>query len=143
MNSPIEKHSIANYPKSFHGLVVRKENFCIQFTDVKTTLRVNLKNPREGLIKTLKAEMALPVTTAGAEVYISGMRTPIDQIEQLQEALIEAYRKYYDENNIYYEQTYNKRWVNFLRRQRVAFDRIINRIERIELENELHNTGVE
>ena len=131
-------HSIANVPCSFLGFVVRPHNFCLQYQDVNVKLRV-ANNKTDDIIK-FGPENAkgLPVTTDGAQVFISGNTTPIPMVEEIQEKLLEAYKTYYNLHNDYYTRTYNKQWLTFLKKTKVELERQINIIERIELEKELN-----
>ncbi len=140
--SPLQKlHSIASYPKDIHGIVIREQNFCIQFEDVKSTLRVNLLNPKEGTKKTPEGLVSLPVTTTGTQIYLSGMRLPIPKVLKLQEELIKGYRKYYQQNNTYYTVTYGESFLNVLLRHRAELNRVISIAERYEAEMELFGSA--
>lgn len=132
------KHSVANYPDSFLGIVVRPHNMCIQFRGVTSKLRVAHFDESD-LVKCLNNIKVLPLSTEGIKIDISGMGTPIPLIEELQEGLIEAYLKYYKENEKYYRKTYNKDFLSFLLRQRASLTRVITVIERMELEREMYN----
>lgn len=107
------KHSLANYPKNFHGYVVSPHKICIQFKDVGTKLRVAFKNTSD-LIKLPSTEVALPIVTKGVGIDILAVGCEFPVLEDLQMKLLDAYKEYYMKHKDDYKRLYGKSFKDFL-----------------------------
>jgi hypothetical protein len=105
------KHSIANYPKAFHGYVVSPTKICFQFEDVQSKLRFKEGGAYVKLPNTIKA---LPVPVSGVEVDILAVGCQMPVLELLCANMIEAFREYGLKHSEIYQQTYNKEFLVFL-----------------------------
>ena len=107
------KHSFANYPKKFLGTVVSPHKICLQFQDVRTTLRVAYRDESD-LIKLPSTDPALPVVPSGVGIDILAVGCEMPVLEQLQSALIKAYKIYKEQHNDYYIKHYGKHFYEFI-----------------------------
>lgn len=91
------KHHLATYPQGFHGIVVRDDNFCLQFgpIDLQTRLGIVDGSPNtNGLKKILHGlELGIP-THETIELQTIGVRCYFPVLHKLQFQLLEAYDKY-------------------------------------------------
>jgi hypothetical protein len=105
------KHSIANYPKTFHGYVVSPTKICFQFEDVQSKLRF-----KEGgeYVKLPNTTKALPVPITGVQVDLLSVGCQMPVLELLCENMIDAFKEYYLNHNATYKETYDKDFKEFL-----------------------------
>lgn len=101
------KHSLANYPKDFLGYVVSPHKICIQFQDVRTTLRA-VPNQHEDLTKLPTGDKALPIIPTGVGINVLAVGCEFPVLEKLQMDLISAYKEYYSKYKEDYRRLYGK-----------------------------------
>ena len=109
----IYKHSFANYPKDFLGTVVSPHKICLQFQDVRTTLRVAYRDESD-LIKLPDTSKALPVVSSGVGIDILAVGCEMPVLERLQDELIKAYKVYSNQHSVYYNKHYGKDFKDFI-----------------------------
>lgn len=88
------RHHIASYPKEVLGIVVREDNFCIQFKEPSIKAVKNTQ-VEDGLIKLSNGDKALQVPVQEMiEIDTIGVRCYFPVLEQLEVALIDSYSKW-------------------------------------------------
>ena len=125
------KHSLANYPTRFKGFVVREDNICIQFEDVLSKLKKNLKTDDE-TINLPTRERAVVIPPSGFRFNTLAVRTNIEVLEEMQLELIDAYKTFYRQSRKHYTLKTKKDFTRFLERVKIKLEVLLSEIDRGE-----------
>lgn len=118
------KHSLANYPQRYIGLVVSPHKICLQFEEVVVKTRIAYHDTSD-LLELRGMNPSMPIPTTGAEIHILAIGTPIQEIIELQRSLISAYKEYYNTHKDYFFKHYEKDFKEELLALREQLDNVL------------------
>lgn len=124
-------HSLANYPKLFHGTVVSPTKICMQFEDVEVKLRYK----QGGFYRNNEfQEKWVPISTTGTAIELTSVGCQMPVIEEVQAALIAAYHQYAELHMARYRHEYNKDFIDFLKKTHITLGNCIHFTEQMTRE---------
>lgn len=122
-------YAFACYPTGFIGCKVSPTKICLQYSNPLIKLRM-LGNDRQQLPKDAESNRYATIKEIGDEFEIVATGLQMPEIEALQIELIKAYKQYYREHSKTYEQTYHKKFIDFVTKTLTDIQNLHNEVSK-------------